>query len=138
MTNFIYNSGLFATICNSWPIEALALIYLISMFFLIKLFARTYKIIKVHPGNGLEFYRKLVAIAIAVTMIDATYVVISRFLHWFYPNQDYMLYGIIPTIVKTLILVCVWGFYNVQAGKTPKWLSWVYWKEKFKISKEGN
>ena len=115
---------------NFWPIEALLLIYIVSMYFLIRLFAKTYKIIKQHPGNGLQFYRTLVAIAISVTMLDATYVIVSRILHWFFPTQDYMLYGIIPTVVKTFILFCIWGFYSVQKGDSANWLSWKYWKDK--------
>jgi hypothetical protein len=123
----------FVNLLTAWPIEILACVYLISMYFLIRLFAKTYRIIKQHPGNGLQFYRNLVAIAIAVTMVDATYVVISRFLHWFYPDQDYMLYGVIPTVVKTLILFCIWGFYTVQDGRTPIWCSWQYWKDKLHL-----
>jgi hypothetical protein len=118
---------------TAWPILILIIIYLLSMYYLIRLFAKTYIIIKAHPGNGLEFYRKLVAITLAVTMIDATYMIVSRLLHWFYPGQDYMLYGIIPTVVKTFVLICVWGFYTVQEGKIPFWASWKYWKNKLRL-----
>jgi hypothetical protein len=124
------NTPMFTFLCKAWPIELLAIVYLLSMYFLIRLFAKTYIIIKQHPGNGLQFYRNLVAISIAVAMVDATYVIVSRLLHWFYPEQDYMLYGIIPTVVKTVILFCIWGFYTVQDGKTPVWFSWKYWKDK--------
>ena len=103
------------------------------MYFLIRLFGKTYAIIKQHPGNGLEFYRTLVSVSIGVTMLDATYVIASRILHWFFPDQDYMLYGIIPTVIKTFILFCIWGFYSVQKGESANWFSWHYWKKKLNI-----
>lgn len=116
----------------AWPIELLVIVYLISMYFLIRLFAKTFAIIRKQPGNGLEFYRRLVAITIVVTMIDATYAISVRIIHWFYPLDDYILYGIVPIVIKTLIVACIWGFYTTQLGIAPSWISWKYWKEKVK------
>jgi hypothetical protein len=96
------------------------------------MFSKTLHAIRQQKSNGLEFYRKLVAITIAVVMIDATYAIVARIIHFFYPLQDYLLYGIIPIVVKTLILFCIWGFHCVQSGDTLCWLSLDYWKKKFK------
>lgn len=122
----------FTSILQAWPLTLLVLVYIISMVFLIRLFSKTYAVIRQHPGNGLEFYRKLVAISIIVTMLDATYAVGARMLHWFYPIDDYLLYGLVPITIKTLVLVCIWGFHTIQLGKAPLWLSWSYWVTKFK------
>ncbi len=113
-----------------WPLGLLVFVYLISMYFLVRMFSKTLRAIRQQRGNGLEFYRKLVAITIAVVMVDSTYAIITRIVHLFYPLQDYLLYGIVPIVVKTLVLFCVWGFHCIQSGDSLCWLSLKFWKDK--------
>lgn len=120
------------TAVSVFPIVLFVLIYALSMYYLVDMFSKTLSVIRQKKNNGLEFYRKLVAITIAVTMIDATYVIVTRILHILYPMQDYLLYGAIPIIIKTLVLACIWGFHCIQGGASLCWLSWSYWKDKFK------
>ena len=110
----------------------LLLLYLVSMYFLVRIFVRTLKIILQHPGNGLEFYRRLVLITISATMIDATYTTFVYLTYWEHLSSTYIMYGMLPVFVKSLILVCVYGFYMVQLGHTPAWLSCTYWQQKLK------
>lgn len=117
---------------SNLPLLLLVLVYLLSMYFLVRLFYKTFRIIRQKKVNGLEFYRKLVAISIIVTMVDATYTIGVRILYLFYPLQDYIYYGIAPIVVKTLVLFCIWGFYSIQMGGTLHCLSCKYWFDKIK------
>ena len=92
-------------------------IYLLSMYPLVRMFIKMIYLIHANPGNGLQFYRKMVTISIAISAIDATYTILIILANVYIPQlADDLLIGLIPVVLKGAIMMIVWVFYVIQQG----------------------
>ena len=109
----------------------LIFIYLLSLYPLLRMFLRMVKLIVANPDTGLQFYRKMVTLSTLISAIDATYTITIIVANIYAPTlADALLIGLVPVIIKGLIMVAIWSFYAIQLGKTS-FLQTTFWKELF-------
>jgi len=105
----------------------LVTIYLLSLYPLVRMFVRMVKLVAAQPSNGLQFYRKMVTVSIFISSLDATYAIVTVFAYLYSPSiAGDLLIGLIPVILKSVIMGLVWGFYAIQLGKSDS-LALAHW-----------
>ena len=115
-------------------------IYFLTVIPLAVTFVQQIRLISGDYQNGLEYYRKALAIIVFGQLLDAVYFTVAEGFHQFGDPSTYSLLarGYPVLGVKVLLGIGAWLYYFIYRQNDLRFLTFRFWAELFKDTFHGN